>query len=269
MNFIIAASYSLMKLRVKILVLSVVFMLGMVAYGHSQQKQAPPASPSTAKVKAVSGPFTSRELREFTALDPIDTHTHVYRNDAAFYAMLNRLNLHVVDILVVDDHAHDPISKNLSAESEAALKFVHGSDGRAVLCTSFDPYKLGESGFAANAIRGLNRQFSQGAIAVKLWKNVGMEIKDGNGNYILPDNPIFEPIYKDIAAHHKTLIAHVADPNSAWPRPTPIRLTTAILLTIRYGTCTASRTLHQRNRFFRHEIISLSRILTCAWWERI
>jgi predicted TIM-barrel fold metal-dependent hydrolase len=210
-----------MKLRMKVLFLSIVFVLGMVAYGQSQEKQAPPASPSTVMVKAVNGPFTDRELREFTALDPIDTHTHVFRSNPAFYAMLNRLNIHIIDILVVDDQAQSPITKDLSTESKAAWKFVHGSDGRAVLCTSFDPYKLSERGFAAKSIRGINREFSQGAIAVKIWKNIGEEIKDGNGNYILPDNPVFEPIYKDIAAHHKTLIAHVADPNSAWAPPNP------------------------------------------------
>jgi predicted TIM-barrel fold metal-dependent hydrolase len=203
----------------KVIVLSIVF--GMVAYGQTQQKQAPPASPSTVVVKAVSGPLTSQELRDFTALDPIDTHTHVFRSDPAFYAMLNRLNLHILDLLVVDDQAEIPIYKDLSAESEAAWRFVHGSHGRAVLCTSFDPFKLNEREFAANTNRWLNRQFSQGAIAVKLWKNVGMEIKDADGNYILPDNPVFEPIYKDIAAHHKTLIAHVADPNTLWAPPNP------------------------------------------------
>ena len=217
MNYKSAESHSFMKLPMKVLVLSIV--LGMVAYGQSQEKQAPPASPSTAIAKAVGGPFTNQELRKYTAIGPIDTHAHIFRNDPAFYAMLNRLNLHVLDLLVVDDQAQIPIYKDLSAESEAAWRFVNGSHGRAVLCTSFDPFKLNEREFAANAIRGLNQQFSQGAIAVKLWKNVGMEIKDADGNYILPDNPVFEPIYKDIAAQHKTLIAHVADPNSSWAPP--------------------------------------------------
>ena len=43
-----------------------------------------------------------------------------------------------------------------------------------------------------------------------------MQIKDADGNYVLPDDPALEPIYKDIAAHNKTLIAHIADPDSAW-----------------------------------------------------
>ena len=48
-----------------------------------------------------------------------------------------------------------------------------------------------------------------------------MEIKDAKGNYIMPDNPVFEPIFKNIAAHNKTLIAHLADPNTIWEAPNP------------------------------------------------
>jgi predicted TIM-barrel fold metal-dependent hydrolase len=202
----------------RVLVMAVALVFGVAAGG---KQQAYAASPSTGTGNAVSGPFTSQELQKFAALDPIDTHAHVYRNDPAFHALLNKLNLHILDIVLVDDQAPEPVHNNLAVESKAAWEFVHSSHGRAAFCTSFDPYKVAEPGFADNAIRGLNREFSRGAIAVKLWKNVGMEIQDAHGNYILPDNPIFAPIYKDIAAHHETLIAHIADPSSAWEPENP------------------------------------------------
>ena len=97
--------------------------------------------------------------------------------------------------------------------------FVHGSDGYAVLCTTFDPYKFGQRNFSQEAIREINSDFAKGAIAVKIWKNVGMQLKDAKGNYVMPDNPAFEPIYKDIAAHNKTLIAHLAEPDTSWRAP--------------------------------------------------
>jgi predicted TIM-barrel fold metal-dependent hydrolase len=48
-----------------------------------------------------------------------------------------------------------------------------------------------------------------------------MQIKDSKGEYVLPDDPSLQPIYKDIAAHNKTLIAHVADPDTLWAPPNP------------------------------------------------
>jgi hypothetical protein len=193
----------------KVLVLSVILGLGMAA-GCKHHDQAVPVEAAT----AVTGPFSSQELTMFTALEPVDSHAHVFQSDPAFFGLLKRLNLHLIDILVIDDQS--PKYSQMQTEDGAAWKFVQGSDGHAVFCTSFDPYKLKEPGFSSAVIRQLDQEFSKGALAVKIWKNIGMEIKDDKGNYVLPDNPVFAPIYKDIAAHHKTLIAHVADPNSSW-----------------------------------------------------
>lgn len=163
--------------------------------------------------------FSSDELRAFTALDPIDTHTHVFQVAPVFSAMLQKLNMHIVDICVVDDHGKPP--RGLHPQLEQAIEVVHANQGRAALCTTFDPYKFKDPGFSDAAIRQINRNFDQGAIAVKIWKNIGMELRDSKGNYILPDDPIFSPVYRDIAAHHKTLIAHIADPDSLWQAPNP------------------------------------------------
>jgi predicted TIM-barrel fold metal-dependent hydrolase len=89
------------------------------------------------------------------------------------------------------------------------------------LCTTFDPFGFQRPEFAEAAVRQINQDFDRGAIALKIWKNIGMELKDAKGNYVMPDDPVFEPIYQDIAARHKTLLAHVADPNSAWEPPNP------------------------------------------------
>ncbi len=167
----------------------------------------------------VTGGFTPAELQAFIALDPIDTHTHVRRVDPEFNAMLDRMHVHLLDILLVDDR--DSEENNLPAEREGAVAFIRSSNGHAVLCTSFDPFKIGSPGFAQDAIHGLDSDFASGAIAVKIWKNLGMEIKDAKGNFILPDDPALIPIYDDIAARNKTLIAHVADPDSAWAPPNP------------------------------------------------
>jgi predicted TIM-barrel fold metal-dependent hydrolase len=167
----------------------------------------------------VAGPFSSTELQQFSSLGPIDAHAHVFVSDPNFYAMLKRLNLHMLDILVVDDT--NPAGNSLAGESQAAWTVAHGARGRVSICTTFDPYFANEPGFAAAAIRQINEDFSRGAVAVKIWKNIGMEIKDAKGNYLLPDSAIFAPVYKDIAAQNKTLIMHTADPNAAWLPPDP------------------------------------------------
>jgi len=175
-------------------------------------------SAQTVKGKAVKGPFTDAELKQFTALEVIDTHTHVFHPSPLFNQMMQRLNLHIIDILVVDDHEKHSA---LSEERVRATSVIQQNPERMQLCTTFDPYKFNTPGFTENAIHGIDADFAEGAIAVKVWKNVGMEVKNSEGKYVLPDDPAFEPIYSDIAAHNKTLVAHLADPNTLWAPPNP------------------------------------------------
>lgn len=185
-------------------------MLGIGAGTVAAQQPAPK--------RPVSGPLSTQELQRFRSLSPIDVHTHVFA-DGPFISMLQKLNLHILDILVVDDMS--PRHRDFNKQRSAALDVVHASNGFAALCTSFDPYSFNQPNYSGNTIRSLNDDFASGAIAVKLWKNVGMEIKDTSGDYLMADNPVFEPIYRDIAAHNKTLVAHLADPDSGWQAPNP------------------------------------------------
>jgi len=159
------------------------------------------------------------DLQPFAALDPIDTHTHVFNNDPAFPAMLNRLRLHLLDICVFTDK--EPAFPNLQDEIHSAMAVTRAARGHISWCTTFDPFKFRSPDFAADTVRQLDQDFKNGAIAVKIWKNIGMELKTPDGRFVMPDDPVFAPIYRDIAAHNKTLIAHLAEPDSCWQPPNP------------------------------------------------
>jgi len=159
------------------------------------------------------------DLVSFSAVAPIDVHVHLYKDDPAFGAVLKRLNLRVLDIIVIDDR--DPYGKGLEPQRSDTLKVVHVTAGRAVFCTTFSPYDFEDPGFAQRTIRQLDDDFAHGAIAVKIYKVMGMEMKSKAGKYVMPDDPAFEPIYQSIAAHNRTVVAHIAEPDSCWQPPNP------------------------------------------------
>jgi predicted TIM-barrel fold metal-dependent hydrolase len=178
-----------------------------------------PVASQTSRGGIVKGPFTGDELKNFAALEAIDAHTHIFQPSPLFTKLIDHLNLHLIDILVADDHGKHPPS--LAAQRELALKVIGENADRVALCTTFDPYRFSATDFANNAIVELNKDFDNGAIAVKIWKNIGMEIKGADGRFVRPDDPRLEPIYQDIAEHGKTLIAHLADPDTLWAPPNP------------------------------------------------
>jgi len=196
-----------------VFLLSIIFALTLTN-AQSGQSNAAAAGQSSPQASAKS------EVKGLAALEPIDTHTHVMtKGDPAFFAMLDQLHMHVLDILLVDDH--DDYRKDLKTELEDAWALIPASHGHAALCTTFDPFQFNNSDFSAAAIRDLDRDFASGASAVKIWKNIGMELKDKDGRYVFADDPRLEPIYQDIQKHNRTLIAHQAEPDEAWQAPNP------------------------------------------------
>lgn len=190
---------------------SAVIVLILAAGGARCSAQpAKPAGVGGTEAKALSG---------FAAIHPIDEHAHVYVDNPQFEAMLRGLNLRLLDINVVTDK--DPYQKTMEPQLSAARTIMLHTQGRVAWCTTFDAYDFMQPNFDRNAIRMLNRNFADGASAVKMWKNIGMEIKRPDGKYVLPDDAVWKPILNDIAAHHKTLIAHIAEPDDCWEPPNP------------------------------------------------
>jgi predicted TIM-barrel fold metal-dependent hydrolase len=144
----------------------------------------------------------------------IDAHAHVFVDDPAVRGMLDRLNLRFVNITVVDPYERG--YEKVEPQQKAALEVFRGSQGRAPWVATFDPADWQKPGFSKRVIADLDAAFRQGAVGVKIYKTIGMDLRDSKGAYVMPDDPAFAPILDAIAARGKTLYAHIAEPIGAW-----------------------------------------------------
>jgi predicted TIM-barrel fold metal-dependent hydrolase len=119
-----------------------------------------------------------------------------------------------VNICVVDKY--DRGFEEAEPQHKTAREVFRGTEGRAAWCSTFDPQDWESPGFAEHVIASLDKTFEDGAIAVKIYKSMGMELKARSGTYLMPDNAVFDPIYEALAARGKTLYAHLAEPSAAW-----------------------------------------------------
>lgn len=144
----------------------------------------------------------------------IDTHVHVNRPSPAILAGLKATNWRVLSICVSRATGNDPT--DLDQQLRGTAQLSHQSNGRVSWAGSFDARHWQEPDFASKTIAQLQQQFRDGALAVKIWKNIGMSLRTKEGRYVLPDDPAFQPIYEMLQREGRTLIAHLAEPNGAW-----------------------------------------------------
>jgi hypothetical protein len=62
----------------------------------------------------------------------------------------------------------------------------------------------------------IKNSVAKGAIAVKVWKNIGMELRDNEGNFVMIDNPKFDPVFDYMEENNIPLIGHLGEPKNCW-----------------------------------------------------
>jgi predicted TIM-barrel fold metal-dependent hydrolase len=185
------------KARVSLSFLLVAAILVWIGAARSR----PAAQTSTPASTSPSG---------FERMRKIDVHSHIYEDLPVVNAMLQRINLRVINISNPGTDGH--------------LDFMHRFNAALVkrhpdifsFASTFDLTTRNEPGYGERVAKALDETFAQGAVMVKIWKEVGIELKRPDGTFMLPDDPLLDPIYAHLASRRKPLLAHLAEPREAW-----------------------------------------------------
>jgi predicted TIM-barrel fold metal-dependent hydrolase len=70
---------------------------------------------------------------------------------------------------------------------------------------------INEKGWSEKAATELDRCFKAGAQGLKVWKDVGLTLRNPDGTYIQADDSRFDPIWDMCARHNKPVMIHLSD----------------------------------------------------------
>ena len=160
-------------------------------------------------------PESGQDLTAYVkSIRKIDVHAHMGSDAPWFREVLDSLNQ---KILTICTGGTDPV--RMYRTIDTARRIVDKNPRYYAWITTFDLNGRNDPGWAEGVIRQLENDFRNGAIGVKVWKDIGMKIRNQDGAYIQIDDPLFEPILRFIAEQDKTLIAHLGEPIDAWMPP--------------------------------------------------
>ena len=141
----------------------------------------------------------------------IDAHLHFYGDHPACWRLMERLDLKHLNICVAEDSAGQ-----WRDQADFYQNLTKDKPERFAWCTSFDLPRFDDAEYVDKVIEGLQQDIAAGAIACKIWKNVGMEIKNPAGGFLMIDDPLFDPIYDFLTKEDLTLLLHMAEPLACW-----------------------------------------------------
>jgi predicted TIM-barrel fold metal-dependent hydrolase len=164
----------------------------------------------TATACQLPGVATGASVPAFEELLKIDIHSHIFEDDPLLLDMLRRSEVHVVNVATRGTEGHVEVMHRVAEDLHVKYPDLFS------FASTFDLTQIHQPGFAERTIRWLDETFERGAVMTKIWKEIGLELKTPSGEFLLPDDPIFDPIYAHLARRGKPLMAHVAEPLDAW-----------------------------------------------------
>jgi len=141
----------------------------------------------------------------------IDIHTHISSDADYLKEVMEAWNLKMFTI------CNEGLkSDRLEAQRTIARVVCKKFPRYYAWCTTFDLNGIQAPEWADRVIQQLQEDFDHEALAVKVWKEVGMQLKDNEGNFLQIDDPVFEPVLDFIMKRNKTLFMHIGDPPEYW-----------------------------------------------------
>ena len=150
-------------------------------------------------------------MDDFAKVLKTDAHYHVYSAENSSVEQAQKDNFKLLAINTFSEVCEQVQSVHANSK-QLKLEFPEVFDYTTTFC--LDGWN--DSLWVENTITWLDSCIADGAVAVKVWKNIGMEFRDKDSVLIMIDNPKFDPIFKHLAGKRIPLVGHLGEPKNCW-----------------------------------------------------
>lgn len=147
----------------------------------------------------------------FESFPKIDAHVHIDTFNPAFIQIAEKNNFKLMT-LVTGSGSRLEIDQQLAWASHQQHAFPKTVAYAATICME----NWSDADWQAQTIAKLEQNFTDGAVAVKIWKDIGMTFRDADGQFIMIDDPRFDPIFDFIVSKGKAVVGHLGEPRNCW-----------------------------------------------------
>lgn len=147
---------------------------------------------------------------DFPSIKKFDTHIHIEKDNPVLVQQAIADNFHLLSI------NGDWGPNTVEQQQQFALKAIRTNPKVVSLASSFEVSNWNDKDWQQKTIAYLKKSFEKGAVAVKVWKNIGMELRDRDGKFVMIDDPRFDPILDLIEKNNITLLSHQGEPKNCW-----------------------------------------------------
>jgi predicted TIM-barrel fold metal-dependent hydrolase len=146
---------------------------------------------------------------DFEKVRKTDAHFHYLTSDPQYIEFAASLNFRILNPIW---DGEVPVN----AQMNVAIPVYKSHPHNYAFFGTFPVDSFDQPDFAGRTIKTIQECLQAGAAGIKIWKNIGMVLKDSSGNFITIDNPAFEPVFQFLEKNEIPVIAHLGEPRDCW-----------------------------------------------------
>jgi predicted TIM-barrel fold metal-dependent hydrolase len=154
--------------------------------------------------------FYTRE--DYKNVQKSDVHIHIFTDRDDFMDIAHDQNFKVVNVALDPRNEMAVVRRQFSFGQIQKKK----NPSSVEIVTSFSMEGWDEPDWLDNTLAWLDSSINNGAIGVKIWKNIGMVYRDKDNKLIMIDDPKFDPIIKMLAERKVFVFGHLGEPKNCW-----------------------------------------------------
>lgn len=152
---------------------------------------------------------------DYESVGKFNSHVHLHGTNTTYIDQAIEDNFKLLSFISSSPNRTREIS--VREQEEETLDLIEMFPENLNYTTTLeDPYSFNEPDWVENTIAHLDQSFKKGAIAVKIRKSIGMEVKTPDGEFVTIDDPKFDPVIDFISENNITLIGHIGEPKNCW-----------------------------------------------------
>ncbi len=150
-------------------------------------------------------------VEDFKEVEKIDAHYHIYTRQNNTLEQAQEDNFMMLNI-----NTFLGSCENVVEAHQGYVKLKEQHPDATVFTATFCLDGWDEPGWVDNTISWIDQCIADGAIAVKVWKNIGMEYRNKEGDLIMIDDPQLFPVFRHLEENGIPLVGHMGEPKNCW-----------------------------------------------------
>lgn len=148
-------------------------------------------------------------MEDYDQVSKIDAHVHIRSEGSDFMERAREDNFRLLTVVVDED-------PGIALQEEHAVLAAERFPDVVAFATTISVSEWSDQDWEEQTLHRLSESLDRGAIGVKVYKNIGMELRDDAGDFVMIDHPRFRPVFQFLSDRNIPVIGHLGEPRNCW-----------------------------------------------------